>query len=564
MNRSKQIKHITILLLLPHVLIAQHNLSLSETTSTIPLLHRQAEEQLLLRPDHARELAQKAEVLASQTGNQESRAKALFQIGKSYRVQALYKVAITHFVMAKQLYEKLNDAKMIGEIHNEIGMVYWQQKDLAKAIVHHQEAKSIAEKIGADELRAYSLKNLGVVYYYKKDYRTSSQFYEESLLFAEELQNKKLLSALYNNIGVVYARLNQEKQDRKTYQVVLDYYQKALLINELTGDIQLCAAIYDNIGDVYTALKAYDKAQLFLEKGLEKATSVKAGHRMMESHESLSELAKVRGDYQKALYHFQQHIALKDSFIHMTNDRNLAGLRAEHESVQKDQELRLLKQSESLLKERQKSDQLAMISLSVVCLLLVSCSGLGIYWFRMKLWKKNKVMEARRQEQKAKEAVAKIKLENELLAKQALEQEITHKNEQRNAYALHIVQKREMLENIRGQLKYMVTKPSVSQTKKLLRMIEQGLNTDQEWELISQSLEQENATFYQTLREKYPELTAKELRLCLLARLNMNTKAIASVLNIAPNSVSVARHRIRKKMSLPHEANLNQFMQKIA
>lgn len=564
LNSYYGLKHFKlILLLLPHILMAQTDPPPSKTTNTISSLHQQAEEQLLTQPQHALELAQKSELLASQIGDQRSRAKALFQIGKSHRIQSRYRVAITHFVMAKQLYEKLNDAKMIGKIHNEIGMVYWQQKALEKAIIHHQEAKSIAQKIGADELQAYSLKHLGIVHFYKKNYRKSSHFYEKSLVLAEKLQDKKLLSALYNNIGIVYAKLNQEEQDKKMYQTVLEYYQKALLINESIGDVQLCAAIYDNIGDIYTILKAYDKAQLFLEKGLEKATSVRAVYRMMESYESLSELAKVSGNYQKAFHHFQAYIALKDSFIHIANDRNIEGLRAEYKTVQKDQELKLLKQSETLLKERQKSDQLMVISLSTACLLLVSSLGFGIYWLKVKLWKKNKLIESQRQEQIAKEKIVKMTLENERLAKQSLEQEVRNQNEQRNAYALQMVQKRELLEEIREELKIMKTTPSVSQVKKLLRIIDQGLNVDQEWELISQSLEKENTLFYGILREKFPKLTSKELRLCLLARLDMSTKAIALVLNIAPNSVSVARYRIRKKLNLPHEVSFNQFMQQI-
>ncbi|NJO89463.1 MAG: hypothetical protein HC831_11285 [Chloroflexia bacterium] len=58
---------------------------------------------------------------------------------------------------------------------------------------------------------------------------------------------------------------------------------------------------------------------------------------------------------------------------------------------------------------------------------------------------------------------------------------------------------------------------------------------------------------------KYPDLTPNELKLCALTKLNLNIKETASLLNISPNSVKVARYRLKKRMGLSQDQSLTTF-----
>jgi len=49
---------------------------------------------------------------------------------------------------------------------------------------------------------------------------------------------------------------------------------------------------------------------------------------------------------------------------------------------------------------------------------------------------------------------------------------------------------------------------------------------------------------------KYPKLTPTEVKLCVLLRLNLNSKEIAAITFQNSHSVDIARYRIRKKMGL--------------
>lgn len=75
-------------------------------------------------------------------------------------------------------------------------------------------------------------------------------------------------------------------------------------------------------------------------------------------------------------------------------------------------------------------------------------------------------------------------------------------------------------------------------------------------------LELQNSSkhFQELMKLRYPQLTAYDLRLCSYLRSNLTTKEIATLLNITPDSVKKAKHRLRKKLNAdPNRSILNQI-----
>lgn len=68
-------------------------------------------------------------------------------------------------------------------------------------------------------------------------------------------------------------------------------------------------------------------------------------------------------------------------------------------------------------------------------------------------------------------------------------------------------------------------------------------------------LEESNSRFQNGLKRRFPDLTSYDLRLCTYLKSNLSTKEIATLLNITPDSVKKAKHRLRKKVNaLPHQS----------
>lgn len=57
-----------------------------------------------------------------------------------------------------------------------------------------------------------------------------------------------------------------------------------------------------------------------------------------------------------------------------------------------------------------------------------------------------------------------------------------------------------------------------------------------------------NVIFEERLRMRFPNLTVYDLRLCTYLNTGLSTKEIATILNITPDSVKKAKHRLRKKI----------------
>ena len=56
------------------------------------------------------------------------------------------------------------------------------------------------------------------------------------------------------------------------------------------------------------------------------------------------------------------------------------------------------------------------------------------------------------------------------------------------------------------------------------------------------------------------DISEKEIRLASFLRMNLSTKEIASMLNVLPDSVLKSKYRLKKKLNLDKETDLNQFL----
>lgn len=74
---------------------------------------------------------------------------------------------------------------------------------------------------------------------------------------------------------------------------------------------------------------------------------------------------------------------------------------------------------------------------------------------------------------------------------------------------------------------------------------------------------QTHPDFYKNLSRDFPDLTPNEMHLCAYIRLELSTKDIAEIQNIAPASVRMARHRLRRSLGITDSAvDLSKFLSK--
>jgi DNA-binding CsgD family transcriptional regulator len=129
--------------------------------------------------------------------------------------------------------------------------------------------------------------------------------------------------------------------------------------------------------------------------------------------------------------------------------------------------------------------------------------------------------------------------------------EIIQRNKQFTTYTLHLIQKNEAMRALQAaifELKRSLGERSQSKLKHILSLIDFSFRNDDEWERFKFYFEEIHQGFFEKLLLIYPELTAQELRLCALIRLNLSINELASILGISIESVKTARFRLKKKL----------------
>ena len=78
--------------------------------------------------------------------------------------------------------------------------------------------------------------------------------------------------------------------------------------------------------------------------------------------------------------------------------------------------------------------------------------------------------------------------------------------------------------------------------------------------MFKEAFDSADNNFLKKVKESHPVLTPNDLRLCAYLRLNLSSKEIAPLLNISVRSIEIKRYRLRKKMNLPHEMGLVEYL----
>lgn len=155
-----------------------------------------------------------------------------------------------------------------------------------------------------------------------------------------------------------------------------------------------------------------------------------------------------------------------------------------------------------------------------------------------------------------------IKL-NELQKKQH-EIELDSKTKELANTAMGMTKKDELLETIKGELHYfkkeIINKPKLD---KLLSTINKNINTSKDWEVFESNFNEIHDSFFKSLIKNHSQLTAKDLKLCAYLKMNLTTKEIAPLMGISARGVEIHRYRLRKKLNIDNNQNLNEYFMKI-
>lgn len=124
-------------------------------------------------------------------------------------------------------------------------------------------------------------------------------------------------------------------------------------------------------------------------------------------------------------------------------------------------------------------------------------------------------------------------------------------NEKRNKIAL-----------IRDKL-FDLIKRDVNQNSVVIsaaRDLDQLFKSINDLEVLMQRIETKYPGISIKIKARYPEFSSNDVKHCLFIKLNLSLKEVASTLNVSVHAVKMARQRIKKKMVIPKNVTLKDFI----
>lgn len=148
-----------------------------------------------------------------------------------------------------------------------------------------------------------------------------------------------------------------------------------------------------------------------------------------------------------------------------------------------------------------------------------------------------------------------IRLRNE-----KLDAEVTHKSKELANSTMSMIKKNEFLLDLRtivaDQKEQLGSRYPDKYFLHLTQKIDENISSHDDWTIFETNFERAHELFLKKLKDAYPDLTNKDLRLCAYLRMNLSSKEIAPLLGISVRGVENHRYRLRKKMGMEHDDTL--------
>ncbi len=497
-------------------------------------------------------------------------------IGEDDRYLTSMLKSLAYFEKTKTRYDKIvNGYESMGGHFGNINNTIARKKYVKKALDLALESKdpiNIANGLTSwalylvDISRKETPKNLKLLDSASNCYLKAIQLFEE---------NKEQLNYSYGrtclNLSSLYLYHFFDTKRVKT----LDYLNKSENVClKINSPIQLMV-LYGQKTQYYTNLKDIPNIVIMLanlEKYVKKQKNVEPRYKML-LHKNYMDLASLQNDFKGYRNYFDLYDNATLQMINKENRTREINATIRFETEQKDKEIEILSES---LKTKKLINYLygSLFVLALISLVFM----FSTYNFRQKAYVKANLLlqkaneEANLLSKLKEEETMNAMLQSELSEKELqivlqekilTEQQKTKLQQELMTNNLQLERKNEVLKEIQEKL-LLIKSEKPSDIKSIYKSIDKSLETDEEFELLKTSFENTNPIFFETIQEKASGTLSKlDFKYCGYIKLGMSTKEIANHMNIEVQSMRMARYRIKQKLNLDKEQDLDAYIREV-
>ncbi|MEL6812627.1 MAG: tetratricopeptide repeat protein [Bacteroidota bacterium] len=515
------------------------------TNAQVDVLNTIGFEYWIIDPDQSIAFGEDALALAQRLEYPQGIAQAYRVVGVAHWTQGNLVDAIKALDKAERQFRELNDEEGVANTLLNSGMVYADLQQNDKALSYYEKAIDKFTVLNMDSRIATTLTKIATLYIEQDNLFDAKEYLDNALAIHSKNEFTYGLSEVHNRLGILF--IKQKNTEQAYYHI-----RQSIVLGRDINDKDGMVSNLIQYGKLLRMDGNLPAADMHFKLALNRARENSLKRYQLQTFKELSELKKVEGQLDSSLQYFEKYTRLKDSIFTSEKSAQIAAIGFAHEMEAKDKEL-------AILQERKRADVIVKWGL-FGGVILITITGLIVISSMRQRNRRNKELSLQRQELlSSKEALARTALENSKLRQQELEQKLDYKNKELTSYTLNFVQKNEFLQQLREKVqlaKAATTKEKEALIQQLDRDIRQYVTIDKDWEDFKRYFENVHTDFYKNLKDKHPDLSPNDLKICALTRLNLNIKETAGVLGISPESAKTARYRLRKKLNLEAEQNL--------
>ncbi len=518
----------------------------------VDLLNRLGQSQWVVAPQQSVQQGEVALALAKQLQYDRGTAYAYRIIGVAQWAQGNYEIGLEHLMQSLAAYRAIGDTLGTANAMMNTGLIYQDQGSYEEALAYYQEALATFEMLDRSDRWINTANHQGELHLLTEDYGRAQTMFEEALRRSDSIQYAYGRATALQNLGGLYKMRGQ-------WDEALTSSEQALAIQQQHQFVHSEAITLYTIGTIHLARDELPEAKEKLRASLDKANQVNAKKIRKDIYQSLKEVSVAQGNYPAALRYAEEQASMQDSLLNAEKLRDMIRLESRFALENKDRELTIRDQVIELLEQDRKIKALwrNIFAVGLLLLLWLSIAAFRVYRSRHR---RNQQLLA------AQQALARTELENAHLRSHELQQELHYKNKELTSYTLNFVQKNQLMDELNESLQALSVRDNPVLAKKLRamqRLVQQSTSIDRDWEDFKRHFESVHQDFFTLLKQRCPDLTHNELKLCALLKLNLNLKEVAGILGIAPESVKTARYRLRKKFNLTREDSLLDYIMQV-
>ncbi|MGB0917239.1 MAG: tetratricopeptide repeat protein [Flavobacteriales bacterium] len=438
-----------------------------------------------------------------------------------------YELCFEHYYNMYELLQYVDPTQFpeLPSCYHDLGKAHYFFRDYNKAIKVFLEAVEAAKLSSNYEFTPSDMNSVGLCYQKLNKLDSAEYYFQKALALTKDTSLPK--SPVHFNsrawIGIISGNIGYNHFLKGDYEKAIPLLEKDIASAMQDNDLGLVAGSLVPLGAIEVAEGNLELAEDHLLKARRFIAKVEQPFRLEKLYPELSKLYTAKGEKKLALAYLDSAVAVKDSLALEFSKLQVSRIQQKLEREQYLAELEEL-ESERELKLYQRNGLIVVVVLLIIIVMLV---------FRA-LQSRYRVKQ---------------------LELQKAEDELKLASEQLSVFTKHLAEKNQQIEELSENSGDAVD--ALSELQKITIL------TTEDWAYFKQLFEKVHVGYLSRLTQKLPDLSPAETRFIALSKLELSSKEMAAVLGVGQAAIRQYRLRLRKRLDVSNQKDLQEFIRQI-